>query len=116
MNVLQPVYAAVGHDEDGIKVRKGKDILNLGWGAMVFGPELVKQIGRDRIMASEQLLVKEELAWGGIWTQAWANPFVVAKEWMRLVEQELGLKDLQFPGELSKLAATGKALASKKTR
>lgn len=108
VNVLQPVYAAIGHDEDYMKARKGKDILKFAWGGMVFGPELVEQIGRDRILGSEQLLVKEELAWGGIWTQAWANPFVVSKEWMRLAEQELGLKKLEFPN--------GKALASQKIR
>lgn len=102
VNVLQPVYAAIGHDEDGMKARKGKDILKLGWGGMVFSPDLVKQIGRQRILDSEQLIIKEELPWGAIWTQAWHNPFVVSKEWMRLVEKELGLKDLHFPSMATK--------------
>lgn len=90
-NVLQPEFAVVDDFENSIAKRKGKDLRQFGWGAAVYGPDLVKTIGREKLLASPAYKV-EALPWGGVWVQAAKNPFQAIPDAKKAIEKHLGLK------------------------
>lgn len=60
------------------------------WPLMIFGPERVKKIGRDVLLDAPAWKV-EELPYGGIWVQAWENPFDVPQKMVTTLADYLGL-------------------------
>ena len=63
------------------------------WAVTIYGPALVKKIGRDKLLNC-QAWHKEELPWGGIWVQLSPHPLTVKPQWRQTVQKELGLASL----------------------
>lgn len=61
------------------------------WPVLVYGPEQVTQIGRERLLGAPVLLA-EELPFGGIWLQVSENPFVADKAALKSLAAYLKLK------------------------
>lgn len=95
VRVLEPDFAAIDNWWERFAKRKGKDLRMFAWGAMHYGPALVKEVGRQEIDACAAL-GKEEWPGGGMWIQMWDNPFIVSNELLRQVEKELALRE-RFP-------------------
>lgn len=72
------------------------DLRSRAWGATVYGPELVKHVGREKLRSAPAFKV-DELAYGGVWLQASENPFAVPPAAKRAIVKHPGLAAL-FPG------------------
>lgn len=94
VDVVRPKFALLDDHAEAIQNYADQDLRTSGWGAMVFGPDMIKEVGRQRILACPLFLIKEELDWGGIWTQTWAKPFITDWRLRQDVAKWLGLKEL----------------------
>lgn len=73
LDILQPDFAFADVDTTLYKYLTPEPWA-CAWPLMVFGPERVKQLGRDTLLDAPAWKV-EELSYGGIWVQVWENPF-----------------------------------------
>lgn len=60
------------------------------WPLAYYGPALVQQLGRERLLKAPAWEVKED-ARGGVWLQAVQNPFTAAPAELNLLASHLGL-------------------------
>ena len=92
IDALRPDFAFVDHYFMNVSGRIGVDLRTCAWGVTVYGPDLVRKIGKDRLLTAPAYRV-EEFPWGGIWLQPEENPFLASGESKRRVEEHLGLNE-----------------------
>jgi hypothetical protein len=61
------------------------------WPILVYGPEKVKEIGRERLLEAPAFRV-DELDYGGVWLQVAENPFVANRTDLRKLAEYLNLE------------------------
>jgi hypothetical protein len=86
---LEPEFAFADVDTTVYK-NVAQDVWERAWPLMVFGPERVKEIGRDVLLDAPAWKV-EELPYGGMWVQAWENPFDAPQKQVTTLADYLGL-------------------------
>ena len=74
------------------RLEGGADPRGFAWPLMVFGPEEVERIGRQKLLDAPAWKV-EELPYGGIWLQVWENPFDTPQTDVAILARYLGLKE-----------------------
>lgn len=64
---------------------------DFAWPVLVYGPGMVEQVGRERLLSAPAFLV-EELTGGAVWLQAAENPFIVEKSTIKSLAKHLNLR------------------------
>lgn len=90
VNLFEPDYAFCDTD---VSVAKhiGSGPREKVWPVLVYGPEEVKEIGRERLLEAPAFRA-QELSYGGIWLQVAENPFLAKRTELRAVAKHLGLE------------------------
>lgn len=92
---LQPAFGFV--DDFGSNIfrpdRRETDLRRFGWGAAIYGPQLVARIGEERIRTAPAWRV-ERFDWGGYWVQAEENPFQASTRAKTTIAEHLQLADM----------------------
>lgn len=73
-----------------VHVSAGEDVTQLAWPLMVFGPDRVARLGRERVLSAPAARV-DALPYGGFCLQAAANPFVATPQDVERVARHLGM-------------------------
>lgn len=96
VDLVQPEFALVDDYSRNVKKRTGEDLRRFAWGATIYGPEMARAVGREKISGVPAPRV-DTLDWGGVWIQAAQNPFLADFRAKRAIEKHLSLKDIHLP-------------------
>lgn len=88
--IFEPTFSFADAQEQVIK-NIGDDPSKVTWPLMIFGPEMVKEIGREKLLESPAWNI-EELPYGGISIQVWENPFNAPTKFVAALAEHLGLQ------------------------
>lgn len=88
--VFEPTFGFADTPKRVIK-NVGDDPAKLAWPLVIFGPEMVKEIGRERLLESPAWNT-EELPYGGVSIQVWENPFTAPAKLVAALADHLGLQ------------------------
>lgn len=90
IGLLRPDFAFADVDTT-VYANLDVDPWERAWPLMIFGPERVKEVGRDRLLDAPAWKI-EELPYGGIWIQVWENPFDAPQKMVTALAKHLGLE------------------------
>jgi hypothetical protein len=99
-DVVEPEFALCDLYRKQVLETSGQDLRSRAWGVTVYGPNLVKALGKSRLATVPAYWV-EELDWGGYWIQLAENPCDAKATHRKKAEQHLGLSRAHFLGKFT---------------